>query len=55
LVSKDGTKINADVNGAANIMRKVVPDAFANGIAGLVASPLVVTLYPRNPHFNAIA
>lgn len=31
--SKDGTVINADVNGSCNIMRKVIPTAFANGIA----------------------
>ena len=29
-VSKDGTKINADVNGASNIIRKVFPNAFDN-------------------------
>jgi len=27
--SKDGTVLNADVNGAANILRKAVPDAFS--------------------------
>jgi putative transposase len=54
-VAKDGTKINADVNGAANILRKVFPDAFAKGIAGLVKSPLVVKLYSRNSDLNATA
>jgi putative transposase len=41
--------INADVNGAANILRKVVPTASANGIEGLdgtqsvnVSTPLVL-------------
>lgn len=29
-VSKDGTKMNADVNGASNIIRKVFPNAFDN-------------------------
>ena len=29
-VSKNGTLINADVNGASNIIRKVFPDAFKN-------------------------
>ncbi len=54
-VAKDGTKINADVNGAANILRKVFPDAFAKGIAGLVKSPLAVKLYARNSDLNATA
>ena len=54
-VAKDGTKINADVNGAANILRKVFPDAFAKGIAGLVKSPLAVKLYARNSDLHATA
>ena len=29
-VSKNGTLINADVNGASNIIRKVFPNAFKN-------------------------
>ena len=29
-VSKNGTLINTDVNGASNIIRKVFPDAFKN-------------------------
>lgn len=43
--------INADVNGAANILRKVVPTAIAYGIAGLdgnqsvnVSTPLVLSI-----------
>lgn len=28
--AKDGTMINADVNGASNIIRKVFPNAFKN-------------------------
>ncbi|WPS85709.1 transposase (plasmid) [Brevibacillus halotolerans] len=35
--SGTGVYINADVNGAYNIMRKEVPDAFANGIEGWTA------------------
>lgn len=31
-VSKNGTKINADLNGAANILRKAFPDAFEKGV-----------------------
>ncbi len=37
-----GRTINADINGACNIIRKVMPDAFdkAEGIAGAVAHPI---------------
>jgi putative transposase len=31
--------INADVNGAYNIIRKVVPNAFADGIEGIAVCP----------------
>jgi putative transposase len=40
----DGTIINADVNGAANIVRKVIPNAFARGIEGVRLSPYSVTI-----------
>ena len=33
-INEDGTKINADVNGALNIIRKVFPNVQTNGIAG---------------------
>jgi IS605 OrfB family transposase len=36
----DGRHINADVNGAYNIMRKVAPDAFAQGRSGCVVHPV---------------
>ena len=36
-------RINADVNGSYNIMRKVFPKAFAQGIEGCVVSPFRVT------------
>lgn len=40
----DGRKIHADVNGAYNILRKAIPDAFASeGIGGAVVHPLRVT------------
>jgi putative transposase len=42
--SKNGRFINADVNGAANILRKVVPKAFVNGIAAVCSQPLVVNV-----------
>ncbi len=35
----DGRHINADVNGAYNIIRKVAPDAFAQGSRGCVVHP----------------
>ena len=43
-VSKCGIKINADVNGSYNIMRKAIPNAFANGIEGVGVHPLVLTI-----------
>jgi IS605 OrfB family transposase len=42
--SKIGLKFNADINGSYNILRKVVPDAFGNGIKGVVVHPVKVTL-----------
>jgi putative transposase len=36
----DGTPINADVNGAYNIIRKVAPEAFAQGSRGCVVHPI---------------
>ena len=38
----DGRLINADVNGAYNIVRKVIPNAFSNGIGGAVVHPVRV-------------
>lgn len=43
-VSKFGKKVNADVNGAYQIMKKVVPDAFSKGIEGAGLHPLRVNL-----------
>ena len=45
----DGRRINADVNGAYNILRKVVPNAFGNGIGGVVVHPVRITL-ANGPH-----
>lgn len=42
--AKNGVKFNADVNGSYNIIRKVFPDAFCNGIKGVVVHPVKVTL-----------
>jgi len=43
-VSEKGIKINADINGAFNILKKEIPNAFANGIEG-------ITVYPRKLSF----
>lgn len=37
--TRDGRLINADVNGAYNIIRKAIPNAFGNGIGGVVVHP----------------
>src|ERR687885_413049 len=42
--SKIGVKFNADVNGSYNIIRKVVPNAFGDGIEGVVVHPVKITL-----------
>ena len=42
--SQSGRLINADVNGAYNILRKVAPNAFSNGVEGVVVHPLKVSL-----------
>ncbi len=42
--SKFGRLINADINGACNIIRKVAPNAFSNGVEGVVVHPLKVSL-----------
>lgn len=43
-ISKEKRKINADLNGSLNILKKVFPNCFANGIEGLLVSPLVHTI-----------
>ncbi|NEQ36549.1 MAG: IS200/IS605 family element transposase accessory protein TnpB [Okeania sp. SIO3I5] len=42
--ASNGVTYNADVNGSLNILRKVVPNAFSNGIEGVVVHPVKVTL-----------
>jgi putative transposase len=42
--SASGIKFSSDINGSYNILRKVVPDAFGNGIKGVVVHPVKVTL-----------
>jgi len=42
--SKKGIIINADVNASYNILRKVIPNVFANGIEGVAVHPYRVNL-----------
>ena len=43
-ISKNGIYINADVNAAYQIMKKVFPNAFADGIEGVVLHPVRVNI-----------
>lgn len=43
-ISNEGVEINADVNGAYQIMKKVFPNAFANGIEGVALHPKIINL-----------
>lgn len=43
-VSQNGNKINADVNGSYNIMKKAFPKVFDNGIEGVVVHPIIIKL-----------
>lgn len=42
--SNKGTLINSDLNGAYQIMKKVFPNAFANGILGVDLHPVVINI-----------
>jgi len=42
---RNGTWINADVNGSLNIIRKAFPNAFVEGIQGVVVPPVRITPY----------
>ena len=42
--SNNGQLINSDVNGGYNIIRKVVPNAFSNGIEGVGLHPIRVSV-----------
>jgi putative transposase len=48
-----GRCLNADINAAFSIMRKVVPNAFGNGIAGVVVHPVRSTL-ANGPHGSTV-
>jgi putative transposase len=39
-IKKEKIRINADVNGSYNILRKAIPNAFANGIEGFAVNPI---------------
>ena len=41
--SAKGLLINADLNGSYNILKKAVPNAFAEGIEGLAVVPFRFT------------
>lgn len=43
-VNNEGIKINADVNGAYQIMKKVFPDAYSKGIEGVGLHPVNIKL-----------
>lgn len=43
-ISNQGIRINADVNAAYQIMKKVFPNAFADGIEGVVIHPVRVNI-----------
>lgn len=45
--SSEGRKINADVNGSYNILRKAVPNAFSDGIEGLGVNPKIIKILKR--------
>lgn len=42
---RNGTLINADVNGSLNIIRKAFPNPFVEGIQGVVVPPVRITPY----------
>lgn len=42
--ANDSSLINADVNGALQTLRKVVPNAFADGIEGIGLCPVKLNL-----------
>lgn len=43
-VSNQGVRINADVNAAYQIMKKVFPNVFVDGIEGVVLHPVRVDI-----------
>jgi IS605 OrfB family transposase len=49
----DGRRINTDINGAYHIVRKVVPNAFGNGMGGVVVHPVRIAL-AHGPHGSTV-
>lgn len=45
--SSNGRKINADVNGSYNILRKAVPNVFSDGIEGLGVNPKIIKILKK--------
>jgi len=43
-IKSSNKRINADVNGSYNILRKAVPNAFADGIEGLGVVPSIINI-----------
>lgn len=43
-VSNNGIKINADLNGAYQIVKKVFPNTFVNGVLGVDLHPVVINI-----------
>lgn len=43
-IKNSNIKINSDVNGAYNILRKAIPNAFANGIEGIGVYPEIINI-----------
>ncbi len=43
-VSNNGIKINADLNGAYQIIKKVFPNTFVNGVLGVDLHPVVINI-----------
>jgi putative transposase len=52
-ISKDGTVINADLNGSANILRKAIPTAFNNGITPDFSNTLIYKHPDMKPYHCA--
>jgi len=53
-ISKNKIKINADCNGSGNIIRKEFPNAFADGIEGVVVCPIMINLKSGH-HYKKVA
>jgi putative transposase len=53
--ARGGRCLNADITGASNILRKVVPNALGNGIGGVVVHPVRIALAngPRGTNLHA--